>query len=220
MIGDDMRFDFRTVLTNLDSSWIDCVNAAIEVPMCGPSRAALFKGMYSSRTGVTGNSSTYLMNDADTIATRIRSRGFSTVLSGKYLNDFPWTRPATYVPPGWDVWNAAGSSDFQPGGMWPSDYIFHFAAQQMLDTPPYHADVPLGRPDGPAPAGQPARPLRQRRRRPAAESPSFNEADVSDKPINQQFPMLSASQIADHRPRPPRHRPVPPGRQRRRSASC
>ena len=46
IIGDDMRFDFRKVLRNLDSRWVDCVNAAVEVPMCGPSRAASFKGMY------------------------------------------------------------------------------------------------------------------------------------------------------------------------------
>ena len=134
--------------------------------MCGPSRAAMFKGMYSSRTGVTGNSTTYLMNDADTIATRIRTRGYRTVLSGKYLNDFPWTRPASYVPPGWDVWNAAGSSNFQPGGMWASDYIFHFAAQQVLNTPAYDAAVPLGRPHRAAPAG--------RTRRPATPTPAVN----------------------------------------------
>ena len=115
-----MRFDYRGLLAHLDSaSWIDCVNAAIEVPMCGPSRSALFTGKYSSRTGVIGNSYTYLMNDSDTIATRIHAQGYKTVLSGKYLNDFPWPaapaqfrRPSTYVPPGWDVWNADGSANF------------------------------------------------------------------------------------------------------------
>ncbi len=196
MIGDDMRFDYRTVLRNLNSSWVDCVNAAVEVPMCGPSRAAMFKGMYSSRTGVTGNSTTYLMNDADTIATRIRARGFKTVLSGKYLNDFPWNRPASYVPPGWNVWNAAGSSNFQPGGMWASDYIFHFAAQQVLSTPrttPLFLWVAPTEPH--LPANPPARHANAAVNLPP-KSPAFNEADVSDKPANQQFPLLSASQIA------------------------
>jgi arylsulfatase A-like enzyme len=198
MIGDDMRFDYRAVLRNLDSRWVDCVNAAIEVPMCGPSRAALFKGMYSSRTGVTGNSTTYLMNDSDTVATRIRARGYKTVLSGKYLNDYPWTRPATYVPPGWDVWNAAGSANYQLGGMWASDYVFHFAAQQVLNTPratpmflwvaPTEPHLPANPPARYASASvnglMPAKP------------PSFNEADISDKPANQQFPSLSASEVA------------------------
>ena len=194
IIADDMRFDFRSLLRNLDSSWIDCVNAAIEVPMCGPSRAALFKGMYSSRTGVTGNGSTYLMNDTDTIATRIRSRGFRTVLSGKYLNDFPWTRPASYVPPGWDVWNAAGSSNFQLGSMWSSDYVFHFAAQQVLATA---ATTPMflwvGPTDPHLPADPPARYASSPVALPA-KPPSFNEADVRDKPLSRQLPLLSKSQ--------------------------
>ena len=136
IIADDMRFDYRGLLARLDASWIDCVNAAIEVPMCGPSRAALFTGRYSSRTGVIGNSYTYLMNDTDTIATRIHGRGYKTILSGKYLNDFPWPaapaqfrRSSTYVPPGWDAWNADGSANFLQNlnGAWPTDYAFQFA---------------------------------------------------------------------------------------------
>jgi arylsulfatase A-like enzyme len=196
IIGDDMRFDFRTVLRNLNSSWVDCVNAAVEVPMCGPSRAAMFKGMYSSRTGVTGNSTTYLMNDADTIATRLRGRGFKTVLSGKYLNDFPWNRPASYVPPGWNVFNAAGSASYQPGGMWPSDYVFHFAAEQVRSTPrstPLFLWVAPTEPH--LPANPPARYASSAVNLPA-KSPAFNEADVRDKPASQQFPPLSASEIA------------------------
>ena len=108
--------------------------------MCGPSRAALFKGLYSSRTGVIGNSYTYLMSDTDTIATRIRSRGFSTVLSGKYLNDFPWPaappRPAvvTYVPPGLGrVERSRLGQLIQNPGAWSTDYVFRFAAEQVLD---------------------------------------------------------------------------------------
>ncbi len=196
IIADDMRFDFRSVLSNLDSSWIDCVNAAIEVPMCGPSRAALFKGMYSSRTGVTGNAYTYKMDDTDTIATRIHSRGFRTVLSGKYLNDFPWTRPASYVPPGWDVWNAAGSSNFQLGSMWSTDYVFHFAAQQVLNTA---ATTPMflwvGPTDPHLPANPPARYANAAVALPP-KAPSFNEADVRDKPIAKQGPLLSKTQLA------------------------
>ncbi len=196
IIGDDMRFDYRRVLRNLDASWVDCVNAAVEVPMCGPSRAALFKGMYSKRTGVTSNANTYLMSDADTIATRIRSRGFRTVLSGKYLNDFPWTRPASYVPPGWDVWNAAGSANFQPGAMWSSDYVFHFAAQQVLSTA---ASTPMflwvAPTDPHLPADPPSRYANTSVVLPP-KAPSFNEADVSDKPVHQQFRKLTTTEQA------------------------
>ena len=52
-----------------------------------------------------------------------------------------------------------------------------------------HADVPLGRAHRPAPAPNPPAPTRAQpsARRPA---PSYNEADVSDKPPSRQFPSL------------------------------
>ena len=130
-------------------------------------RAALFSGMYSSRTGVVGNSYTYLMDHADTIATRIHAKGYKTVLSGKYLNDFPWPaapaqfrRPSTYVPPGWDVWNADGSANFiqNVNGAWSTDYVFQFATDQVLATA---AATPMfmwiGSTDPHLPANPPAR---------------------------------------------------------------
>jgi arylsulfatase A-like enzyme len=202
IIADDMRFDYRGILTALDSSWIDCVSAAIEVPMCGPSRAALFSGKYSSRTGVVGNSFTYLMDDSDTIATRIHARGYKTVLSGKYLNDFPWPaaptqyrKPGSYVPPGWDAWNADGSTTFiqNLNGQWPTDYVFQFATQQVLSTP---ASQPMflwvGPTDPHLPANPPARHASDNPPLPP-KAPSYNEADVSDKPVSRQFPLLSKS---------------------------
>jgi N-acetylglucosamine-6-sulfatase len=201
IIADDMRFDYRGLLAHLDAaSWIDCVNAAIEVPMCGPSRAALFTGRYSSRTGVIGNSYTYLMNDTDTIATRIHAQGYKTVLSGKYLNDFPWPaapaqfrRTSTYVPPGWDAWNADGSATFiqNLNGAWPTDYVFQFATDQVLATP---ATTPMFLWVGPTDPHLPANPpTRHAQDQPALppKAPSYNEADVSDKPPSRQFPLLS-----------------------------
>jgi arylsulfatase A-like enzyme len=138
------------------------------------------------------------MKDADTIATRIHGRGFRTVLSGKYLNDFPWPaapapyrKPNTYVPPGWDVWNAAGSANFNLNGMWPTDYVFQFATQQVLGTP---ASAPMFLWIGPTDPHLPANPPARYASTPVAlppKAPSFNEADVSDKPISRQLPLLT-----------------------------
>ena len=182
IVADDMRFDFRKVLTNLDASWIDCTAASIETPLCGPARAGLFRGTYSYRTGVTNNATTYKMPDNDTIATRIKGAGYKTVLIGKYLNDYPWTKGRTYVPPGWDVWYAAGSSNWKPGAQHTTDYVFGLAASQVGATP---LTTPLFLYLGPQAPHLPARPPARYANSPVTlpdKPPSFNEADVSDKP--------------------------------------
>jgi N-acetylglucosamine-6-sulfatase len=197
IVADDMRYDFRSVVANLDSRWIDCVNATIETPLCGPARASLFRGMYSYRTGVTNNSNTYKMVDTDTIATRIRASGYRTVLTGKYLNGYPWTKGRSYVPPGWDVWNAAGSAAWKPGTQHTTDYVFGFAANQIRLSA---AATPLFlyiAPQAPhLPANPPARYVNAAVTLPPIP-PSFNEADVRDKPPpDNAATLLTATQIA------------------------
>jgi len=197
IIADDMRFDFRTVLTNLGGGWIDCVNAAIETPLCGPGRAGIIRGTYSSRTGVTSNTSTANMADTDTIATRIKGAGYRTALVGKYLNEFPWKKGRTYVPPGWDVWNAAGSTGWKPGSTHTTDYVFDLAVAQVRTTPPGTPLFLYIAPQAPhLPANPPARFASAPVTLPPIP-PSFNEADVSDKPPpNNTAKPLTAAQIA------------------------
>lgn len=197
IITDDMRFDFRTVLANLDGSWIDCVNAAIETPLCGPGRAGIIRGTYSSRTGVTSNTSTVNMIDTDTIATRIKGKGYRTVLTGKYLNDFPWKKGRTYVPPGWDVWNAAGSAGWKPGSQHTTDYVFDVAGSQIRATP---TTTPMFLYIAPQAPHLPAKPPTRFATAPVTlplKPDSFDEADVSDKPPpNNSAKPLTAAQIA------------------------
>ena len=197
IVADDMRFDFRKVLTNLDASWIDCTAASIETPLCGPSRAGLFRGTYSYRTGVTSNVTTFNMPDSDTIATRIRGAGYRTVLIGKYLNDYPWTKGRTYVPPGWDGWYAAGSSSWKPGALHTTDYVFGLGASQVRATP---ATTPLFLYLGPQAPHLPATPPARFASSPVMlpdKPPSFNEADVTDKPPpDNAAPPLTQTQLA------------------------
>jgi len=197
VLADDMRFDFRTVVSSFSSGWIDCVNAAIETPLCGPARAGIIRGTYSARTGVTSNVTTDKMVDTDTIATRVRAAGYRTVLTGKYLNDYPWTKGSTYVPPGWDVWNAAGSSSWRPGATHPTDYVFANAVKEIRtasSTTPLFLYIAPQAPH--LPAKPPARFATATPTLPPIP-PSFNEADVSDKPKpNNAAPLLTAAQIA------------------------
>jgi N-acetylglucosamine-6-sulfatase len=197
IVADDMRFDYRKILTNLDAAWIDCTSASIETPLCGPARAGLFRGTYSYRTGVTNNTTTYKMPDNDTIATRVKGAGYRTVLIGKYLNEFPWTKGRTYVPPGWDVWYAAGSSNWKPATQHTTDYVFGLAATQLRATP---TTTPLFLYLGPQAPHLPATPPARFANSPVTlpdKPPSFDEADVSDKPPpdNAAKP-LTATQLA------------------------
>ena len=197
IVADDMRFDFRKVLTNLDASWIDCTSASIETPLCGPARAGLFRGTYSYRTGVTSNVTTFNMPDSDTIATRIRGGGYRTVLIGKYLNEYPWTKGRTYVPPGWDGWYAAGSSSWKPGALHTTDYVFGLGASQVRATP---ATTPLFLYLGPQAPHLPATPPARFASSPVMlpdKPPSFIEADVTVKPPpDDAAPPLTQTQLA------------------------
>ena len=159
-----------------------------------PVKGRVLQGHVPSRTGVT-NSTTYLMNDADTIATRL-----APGVQDGAVRQVPQRLP---VEPAGEL-RAAGLErlqrrrrvelparrDVAVGLRLP----LRRAAGAQHSTE--YAAVPLGRPDRAPPAGQPPGPLRQLGGHLPAKSPAFNEADVSDKPANQQFPPLSGSEIA------------------------
>ena len=75
-------------------------------PLCCPTRATLLTGLYSHHTGVETNLVAGGFDDRSTLATWLDDAGYETGLFGKYLNNYPWKRPAGYVPPGWDRWSA------------------------------------------------------------------------------------------------------------------
>ena len=163
IVADDMRFDFRKV-ADQPRRELDRLHGGVDRDAAvRPARAGLFRGTYSYRTGVTNNATTYKMPDNDTIATRIKSAGYRTVLIGKYLNDYPWTKGRTYVPPGWDGWYAAGSSSWKPGARHTTDYVFGLAASQVRATP---ATTPLFLYLGPQAPHLPATPPAALRQQP------------------------------------------------------
>jgi N-acetylglucosamine-6-sulfatase len=100
-----------TVQAELASKGLSFENAFITTPECCPSRATILTGRYAHNHGIFSNIESKGGGeqafrepglDQDTIATRLRSAGYTTGLFGKYLNGYT----ERYVPPGWDQWFA------------------------------------------------------------------------------------------------------------------
>ena len=161
-----------------------------------------------------------LGGERSTIATWLQDAGYLTGRVGKYLVGYAGT---TYVPPGWDDWQSmyGGFSPFynydlnENGtvvhyGSAPSDYItdvFAGKAAAFIDRaetndaqPFFLVFSPSAPHSGSAPNGPPIpapRHIGAFSHLSAPRPPSFNEADVSDKPpFIQALPLLSGVQIA------------------------
>ncbi len=195
LLVDDMRTDELPPLTFLkDGTWLNFTNAAVEVPMCCPSRASILTGRYSSEVGVRTNSEGMNLDDSRTMATVMKAAGYRTGLAGKYLNNFPWSLTNTYVPPGWDYWRADGSAAkaTESKGYYTADYLTVAAKNFVNATPvgkPFFLYLGYNQPHLPA---KPPNRYATTSVTLAPWPPNFNEADVSDKP-----PEIRALPLAD-----------------------
>jgi N-acetylglucosamine-6-sulfatase len=176
-------------------------NAFVPFSMCCPSRASILTGNNAHTHGVWGNQlpsgGAAMFDDSSTLATWLDHAGYDTGLFGKYLNKYGADVPGTYVPPGWDRWLATTDSDGSYFDWFLSDqgtvrsqsgyqttYYAKQAAAFIEDASPstpvftYYAPLAPHVPHQPEEAYRgsfddiaPWRP------------PSYNEADVSDKPL-------------------------------------
>ena len=183
-----------------DDSWVQFSSTYTNVAMCCPARATLLTGRYAHHTGVQSNEQGELLDETDTLATWLDAAGYRTGLVGKYLNGYPFQR-GHYVPPGWDSWvgwegpnnaqyyeytlNEDGIPvSYGTGAANYSTDVYKAKALAFLDgveedepfflyfapNGPHAPRTPAPRHANLWPSGSPVR------------SPSFNEADVSDKP--------------------------------------
>jgi N-acetylglucosamine-6-sulfatase len=176
-------------------------------PLCCPSRATMLRGQYSQNTGVVSNEEPDggygafygKGNESSTLATWFDSAGYITGYLGKYLNGYPGAAglPGTHVPDGWDRWfGTIGAMDgfdytvndngvLRRYGDAPTDYVTDVLATEaesfiqeaaepflLVVTPnaPHRPSTPAPRHEG----------MFSDVRYP--RTPSFNEADVDDKP--------------------------------------
>jgi arylsulfatase A-like enzyme len=207
-----------TVESELAGHGITFSNMFVEDPICCPSRASFLTGWDAHTTGVFNNDPPYggfdAFDDSASLATWLDAAGYETFLTGKYLNHYPGTK-GLYEPPGWDVWRAFATTNayfnynisidgtsVQSYGSAPEDYstdVIAGLAQHEIQTAskqdplfmwiaplaPHSTWVPAPRDVGSLDGIAPSRP------------PSYNEADMRDKPLYmQQLPRLTPDDMA------------------------
>ena len=181
-------------------------------PVCCPSRATLLTGQHSHNHGVLSNNAenhggySYL-DHSETLPVWLDRAGYATAHVGKYLNG----TPIDAIPPGWDEWYSTFRNETErfysyrlnengtlvEYGNDPQDYstdVYADLAEDFIDrriddSDPFYLQVdtfaphrekskkPLPRNPRPAPRHELAF-LDE----PFPKPPSFDEADVSDKP--------------------------------------
>ncbi len=214
-----------TVQSELMAKGTTFTNGFVVDPLCCPSRTTILTGKYSHSTDIYDNKpphggfQTFNADgeESSTIATWLQSAGYHTGLVGKYLNGY-FPSNASYIPPGWDSW-VAQLIDNKETGLYKNYYVsnqgtleFHgntdadystdvlntYATQFVQNAP---ADKPLFLYYAPvAPHLLAPPPQRYRHAFPDLQPlrpPSYNEADVSDKPqYIQDTPLLSTDEQA------------------------
>ncbi len=205
ILTDDQRYDMMSAmpLTSalLSAETVRFEQAFVTTSLCCPSRTSILTGQYVHRHQITGNYLPYggalKFPATSTIASWLHAVGYRTGLVGKYLNLYQSMSPR--IPPGWDDFEGllsmqAYTNDTinQNGvvrvyGNSTQDYITDVLARLATDfittTPSsqplflYFTPIAPHSPAVPHPAD-----VGRYTGYPNYRPPSFNEADVSDKP--------------------------------------
>ena len=207
----------------LEAQGVSFTNMLVPLSLCCPSRTTILRGQYPHNTGVLTNNlpdggfeKAFAKGlESTTMATLLHDAGYRTVLLGKYLNGYPDTAPAFYIPPGWDEWYSpyAGNpyseynytlnenGTLKTYGATAADYltdVIHAKAVDFIKRVPssqplfvYFATYAPHSPYTPAPRHATLFPNIK-----APRPPSFNEADTTDKPdYIKTRPLLTQTQI-------------------------
>ena len=188
------------------------VRSYASFPLCCPSRASFLTGQYAHNHGVLDNEPPLggypAFDPSSTAATWLDDAGYQTAFVGKFLNAYGTVRPIA-VPPGWDDWHASvdggdyfRSTLYENGttnlydGRYLTDLWADIATQVIDRRVPRRAPLFLWASFYAPHVGTPREPDDPTINTPAVaprhhdafagrslpRSPSFNEADVSDKP--------------------------------------
>jgi arylsulfatase A-like enzyme len=205
VLTDDQRWDTLQYMPRVRAELVDhgveFTNAYVTTSLCAPSRASILTGQYASHTGVLTNGlfdregAAYRFSDASTLATWLKAAGYRTAFFGKYVNGYVSFAP--YVPPGWDEWQAfelekfydyqlVVNGRFEPHGKTAEDYSTDVLAARVVAYVRAAGDQPFFLQFAPYAPHLPAPPAPRHAGTfadlPPWRPPSYNEADVSDKP--------------------------------------
>jgi arylsulfatase A-like enzyme len=220
VVTDDQRFDaldaMPTLRSQLMRSGVAFSNAFVVNPLCCPSRATILTGQFSHTTGVYTNHNGPFggfaaFRPSATIADVLRRAGYVTGYFGKYFNGY-WGQT---VPRGWTRWFATFGHgayyDYRADddgvlrwfGHRPQDYgtsvIRREAVRFIRSARPEQPLFMLVAPHAPHGPATPAPGDRGLFRELAPwRPPSWNEADLSDKPaFARRTPPISESRAAE-----------------------
>lgn len=210
IVTDDQRYDTMAYMPNTQRLIFDqgvtFTNGFITTPLCCPSRASILTGMYAHNHGVLNNDEKL---QHPTFIETLHSEGYYTGLIGKYLNS--WKGEAR---PEYDYWVSyfKGETpyygpDLNVNGKWRrhkkdeyityllGDYAVDFLDKASRQNKPF---ILLFTPNAPHEPVTPANEdLGLLTNLPPHRPPSFNEADITDKPFwLAAKPPLTAEEIA------------------------
>jgi N-acetylglucosamine-6-sulfatase len=180
--------------------------------LCAPSRASILTGQYTHNhrviynLGPEGGFQSFYRSgrEASTVATWLKAAGYRTALVGKYLNDYATGASESYIPPGWDEWQADLTADLDlryynyslnengtvvSYGQRPEDYSTDVFAAKAVDfirraaadeKTPFFLYLAPHAPHKPAVYAD--RHAHEFQGGGAFRVPSFNEDDVHEKP--------------------------------------
>lgn len=218
ILTDDQRFNtlqyMPRTLSLIGQQGVEFTNAFASTPLCCPSRASILTGLHTHNHNVLTNfaplGGATVFADTSTIATWLQAAGYRTALIGKYLNDYNKLQPWPYRPPGWSVWQAfrlpeyyqytmvLGSQEVVYGSA-PQDYSTNMLADSAVsfiaNTPSSQRILLVFAPYAPHRPAIPAiEDVGTFGHLPPWRPPSYDEADLSDKPQwVQNLPRVSAS---------------------------
>ena len=220
ILTDDMRADELEHMPKTQSLIVDqglsFSNAFVTTSQCCPSRASILRGQYVHNHGIEGNNLPdggfekfrELGHEESTVATWLDDAGYNTVLVGKYLNDYN-NEDVAHVPRGWDEWyarmqtakyyryNLSENGELVSYGSSEQDYLTDVETEKATDFISRSSESPEPlfmylAPNAPhSPQQHASRHDELFADVQVPRGPSFNEADVSDKPAETEEDLTS-----------------------------